>query len=293
MALVLGDAAQEVRAATQAVQGAVPSPAPGSNPAAAPGPRPTATGSAIRLPRAPRPRTRIEISEIEAQQQFADALRSAGLQLSGLPVMDGQRHYAPVEGNRGKQKSGAYMGFYDGGVPNGIVWNYKAGTRLTWKATGEAVPLSPEEHRRLAEQAAAARAADTWRRSERARTPPPSARRGCWRAPARRRRPMPICAARASPRCRPGLREDLRGNLIIPLRDTAGSLRNMQTILARPPKGGTDKLYQEGAQKTGTGFLLGTLRPGAARHRRGLRHRLERSTRPRACRWWSRSTPAT
>jgi phage/plasmid primase-like uncharacterized protein len=36
----------------------------------------------------------------------------------------------------------------------------------------------------------------------------------------------------------------------------------MQTILARSPKEGTDKLYQEGAQKTGTGFLIGTLRPG-------------------------------
>ncbi len=49
---------------------------------------------------------------------------------------------------------------------------------------------------------------------------------------------------------------------MIPLRDTAGALRNMQTILARPPKDGTDKLYQEGAQKSGTGFRIGMLQPG-------------------------------
>jgi len=154
------------------------------------------------------------------------------------------------------------MGFYDGGVPNGIVWNYKAGTRLTWKASGEAVPLSPEEHRRLAEQAAAARAANL--AAQRAREDA-AAQRTAWLLEGTR----PATPANAYLRRKgvtavaPGLREDLLGNLIIPLRDTAGSLRNMQTILARPPKAGTDKLYQEGAQKTGTGFLIGTLRPGA------------------------------
>ncbi|WP_052389258.1 MobF family relaxase [Belnapia moabensis] len=250
LALTLGAAAHEVRAAAQAVQGA-----------AAPGPRPTPE-SDIRLPHPARPRTRIGLSEIEAQQQFADALRSAGLRLQGLPIMDGQRHYAPVEGNRGRQKSGAYMGFYDSGLPNGIVWNYKAGTRLTWKATGAAVPLSPAEHRRLAEQAAAARAANLAAQQAREAA---AAQRTAWLLEGTR----PATPANAYLRRKgiievpPGLREDLLGNLVIPLRDPAGRLRNMQTILARPPREGTDKLYQEGAQKSGTGFLIGTLQPGA------------------------------
>ena len=245
LALVLGAAAQEVRAATQVMQGA------------AAGSAPTAPSS----PRPPRPRTRIAISQIEAQQQFADALRSAGLKLPGLPVMDGQRHYAPVEGNRGRQQSGAYMGFYDGGVPNGIVWNYKAGTRATWKATGDAVPLSPQEHRRLAEQAAAARAANL--AAQRAREDA-AAQRTAWLLEGTR----PATPANAYLRRKgvttipPGVREDLLGNTAIPLRDAAGHVRNMQTILARPSPAGPDKLYQEGAQKTGTSFRIGTPRPG-------------------------------
>ena len=39
-------------------------------------------------------------------------------------------------------------------------------------------------------------------------------------------------------------------------------LSENQHILVRPPREGTDKLYQEGAQKTGTSFLIGTPQPG-------------------------------
>ena len=76
-----------------------------------------------------------------------------------------QRHYVPVEGNRGRKRSGAYLGYYDDGVPNGIIWNYKAGARTKWKATGEYVPLSADESAALAAQAEATRAA---REAERA-----------------------------------------------------------------------------------------------------------------------------
>ncbi|MDO9711771.1 MobF family relaxase [Paracraurococcus lichenis] len=276
LAHALGEAAQGVRAAARAmpqapeavlpqvVSSPPPSPAPPPivvAPQPQPQPQPVAAGSGGARSPPVRPRRRVEISEIEAQQQFADALRTAGLKLDGLPVMDGQRHYAPVEGNRGRQKSGAYMGFFDSGVPNGIVWNYKAGTRSTWKARGETVPLPAAEARRLAEQATAARAAT---RAAQQTREDAAAQRTAWLLEGTR----PATPANAYLRRKgvtavpPGLREDLRGNLVIPLRDTAGHLRNMQTILARPPRDGTDKLYQEGAQKSGTGFLIGTLRPG-------------------------------
>ena len=87
-----------------------------------------------------KPRTQprmIQITELEAQQQFADALRAHGLRLKGLPIMDGKLHYAAVDGNRGREMSGAYKGFYDDARrPAGAIYNYKQGGFVgTWKVS--------------------------------------------------------------------------------------------------------------------------------------------------------------
>jgi phage/plasmid primase-like uncharacterized protein len=54
-----------------------------------------------------------------------------------------------------------------------------------------------------------------------------------------------------------GIYQDANGNLLVPLRDIDGEIRNVQTIT---PDG--KKLYLAGAQKMGTFHLLGELQPG-------------------------------
>ena len=55
-----------------------------------------------------------------------------------------------------------------------------------------------------------------------------------------------------------GLRQDRRGNLLVPMRDIDGRLWGLQTIT---PDGG--KLFMRGGRKQGTHALLGELQPGA------------------------------
>jgi conjugative relaxase-like TrwC/TraI family protein len=199
----------------------------------------------------------VRITEIEAQQQFADALRAHGLRLKGLPIMDGRLHYAPVDGNRGREMSGAYKGFYDDARrPAGAIYNYKQGGFVgTWKAHGETVPISDAE---LAARAArAAERMEAHRRERIERETAAAKTAGALMAaadPADAAHPYLIKKGIDAR----GVYQDTKGNLLVPLRDIDGELRNVQTIAAD----GT-KLYLAGAQKMGTFHLLGDLRPGA------------------------------
>jgi conjugative relaxase-like TrwC/TraI family protein len=208
------------------------------------------------LPHHEAPRRMVQITELEAQQQFADALRLHGLKLKGLPIMDGQLHYAAVEGNRGREQSGAYKGFYDDGRrPAGAIYNYKHGGFVgTWKAQGETVPISAEEHAERAAKAAERDAQNRRKRIERETA-------GAARANAM------ITAGKPAAASHPylvkkgvdavGIYQDAKGQLLVPLRNIEGEIRNVQTIDAD----GT-KLYLAGAQKMGTFHLLGELQPG-------------------------------
>jgi phage/plasmid primase-like uncharacterized protein len=55
-----------------------------------------------------------------------------------------------------------------------------------------------------------------------------------------------------------GLRQDRRGNLLVPIRDAEGRLWSVQTISATG-----QKLYLKGGRKQGMHAMLGELRPGA------------------------------
>jgi phage/plasmid primase-like uncharacterized protein len=200
----------------------------------------------------------VKISEVEAQQQFGDALRANGLRLKGLPIMDGKLHYAPVDGNRGAEKSGAYKGFYgDDRWPAGAIYNYKQGGFVgTWKAHGETVAVAPEE---LAERAARAAAKTEAQRLERIARETAAAKKAtgmiasAWPAPASH----PYLVAKGVEPI--GLYQDREGNLLVPLRAIDGDIRNIQTI---DPDG--SKMYMAGAQKQGTFHMLGEPRPGEA-----------------------------
>ena len=103
----------------------------------------------------------------DPQAEFADALHTAGLRLDGAPVMDGQLRRVPVEGDRAGERSGAYVGHLDG-HPAGYVENFKTGLKSNWKSQQPVAQVSAGDRARLAEEAAAHRAARATARGEQA-----------------------------------------------------------------------------------------------------------------------------
>ncbi len=89
----------------------------------------------------------------DPQAEFALALQDAGLQLKGLPIMDGKLHRVPVDGDKQGQKNGGYVGFMDG-HPAGYINNYKTGLENTWKSELPVNRLSESDRIRLEQEAA-------------------------------------------------------------------------------------------------------------------------------------------
>lgn len=93
------------------------------------------------------------ISEIAAQEQFADAIHAVGLDLEGaLPEMDGQRHYLRLGGAPCGRKQGLYQGYLDG-WPASFIKNSKTGEERKWKAEADRIAMTEAESAELARQA--------------------------------------------------------------------------------------------------------------------------------------------
>ncbi|WP_236718969.1 DUF5710 domain-containing protein, partial [Campylobacter fetus] len=75
-----------------------------------------------------------ENSNSNAIDEFKVALNNAGLNIDGEPIMDGKLHRVSVDGDRGNEKSGAYIGYLNG-HPAGYIQNYKAGIKENWKSS--------------------------------------------------------------------------------------------------------------------------------------------------------------
>jgi phage/plasmid primase-like uncharacterized protein len=204
------------------------------------------------------PRTRTQITEVEAQHQLREALAAAGFdtaRMKGMPILDGARHYAPLKEDKGKQQRGAYRAHYhaEGGRPAGAIWNHHTGEVRTWKADGKQIAISPEEAdriaRRLAEQVAQRERDQQHRESKGA-----MAAQKLWDAarPADAAHPY-LVAKGIGPE---GLRQDASGRLVVPLY-IDGKLVNAQTIT----EDGT-KRPQYGARKIGAHFVYGTPEDG-------------------------------
>lgn len=194
--------------------------------------------------------TRPPMSQSEALAEFTEALHRAGLRPRGPIRMDGQRHYSEVEGSRSKR--GFYVAHPDG-IPAGTIINHKTGERIDWTASRAPAAASPEDRARQSAQVAADRTA---RLAERQRGESQAARK----AEAALRQSKPATSshpylARKGVQAH-GLRQDRRGNLLVPMRDLNGKVWGVQTIA---PDGG--KLFAKGGRKQGTFALLG--RPGA------------------------------
>lgn len=210
----------------------------------------------------------VAIPEPDPKAEFAAALREAGLQIGGEPIMDGQLRRVPVDGDKGNEKSGAYVGFNDG-HPAGYINNYKAGIEQRWKSAQQSAALGAQDRARQAAEAAE-------RRQERAKerdaqfelvaaavdahlaagTPasaehPYLARKGVQAHGAT----IDTAGSIAMP---PGDAEPQQwskaGNLLIPVRDMDGNLMGAQSI---DPDG--RKSFPRGGRVMGGSYLLGDL----------------------------------
>ena len=226
------------------------------------GPRENETRKAVRAarramrPAAARPkqdRRQPPMSRTEIQAEFADALHRAGLRPKGAPIMDGRKHRAPVEGDRRGRLSGTYIGHLDA-HPAGYIHNFKTGEEIRWRASRSNKELTPEERATAREALAAQQAArDAQRRHQEAVVS--HAVSAVWN----RAKPVqthPYLARKGVEAH--GLRQNRRGELLVPMRDIDGRLWSVQTIT---PDGG--KLFRREGRKQGTHALLGDLQPGA------------------------------
>jgi putative DNA primase/helicase len=194
-------------------------------------------------------RDALTISALSPRDEFAAALKEAGLMLEGLPDMDGTLRRVRVEGESATKKSGSYVGFLDG-HPAGYINNFKTGVELNWKSqipvtavTGEVMAelrreatqrqAQREEQMRLTQAAAAAR-------SERvlAAGTVPSADHAYLKSKGLDGNPHHLTV-------------DRFGNLLLAAQDVDGKLRSLQRI--RPD--GT-KLFTKGGRMDGSHALL-------------------------------------
>ena len=175
----------------------------------------------------------------EAAREFGNVLREAGLLLEGLPDMDDRLHRVKVDGDRGRERSGAYVGHMDG-WPAGYVQNFRAGLRRNWKFSKGGLQLSDDEGRQL--QAETKRRQQA-REVERQRLHERTAARLCRMVRARGFRWAPpdhpyLVAKGLSASSRPLM--DRNGNLAILAYDIHGKLWSMQRIA---PDGGKRFLH--------------------------------------------------
>lgn len=183
--------------------------------------------------------------QMAPEQEFAQALREAGLIVDGLPIMDGKLHRVQVEGGRTNAKDGAYTGYLDG-RPAGFIENHKTGLRTNWKANGH--KLSQEA---MAEIKANAAMRQEARELERKEEQDRAAKRAYakWRN-AKGWAPDDQQYLKKKGVMSHGTKIDMHGSLLIPGRDSSGRIQTMQTIT---PEG---KLFEAGAKKQGAFHLI-------------------------------------
>lgn len=191
----------------------------------------------------------------DPQEEFLEALTSAGLVIDGLPVMDGRRHRVPVADGKKGNKDGVYRGFLDGVKPGGWFINYHRAENdkdiTRWKAsgdgTGEADPLARVHIRAVMRQSQddTARAQATLYANRTA-----SAQALYNRLPAVD--PAHGYLVRKGITATPELRQTRNGALVVPFYDAGGQFRTLQYI---PPDG--EKYLFKDAPKSGHFLVVG------------------------------------
>ena len=192
--------------------------------------------------------------EADPKDEFAAAIRRAGLVLPGEPIMDGKLHRVAVVDGKPTARDGAYVGFTDG-KPSGFIQNFRAGTKETWSTEGK--ELSPQERAHMSAQMELAklqRAADLAVQHESTAAKVVAK----WD----RLTDVPLSGENAY-LVRKGVEaHGVKFNgeqLVVPARDAEGKLWTLQSIAAEP---GGAKMFEKGGRKTGHFHLIGEPKPG-------------------------------
>ncbi|MDL2315602.1 ssDNA-binding domain-containing protein [Desulfovibrio sp. OttesenSCG-928-A18] len=165
------------------------------------------------------------VRTLPPQEEFAQALEQAGLDLRGKsPIMDGQIHRVPLIGRNGGELDGAYCGFLDE-RPAGWMQNFSAGEKTTWVATG---------HTLTKEQIEAQRAEIARKREERQRLVLEQQQKTAreahteWIAHDWAADDNPYLQAKGVPAF--GVREDVDGTLLVPVMTVDKELRGLKEV---------------------------------------------------------------
>lgn len=179
-------------------------------------------------------------STVSPAEEFGQRLQEAGLELDGLPVLDGNIHRVPVTGKT-KGRDGAYQGFTDG-RPAGWFENHVTGEREKWVYSEHALrPEQLDELRQNAElkkaqnkelqvakqEQAAKRCYAIWKNEE-----------NSWA-----QADQSYLASKGVSAF--GVKSDKQGNLLIPGRDVDGKIHTLQTISSEA------KRFERNARKQG------------------------------------------
>jgi len=182
-----------------------------------------------------------------AHDAFTAAMATAGLAMhKGTPEGDGSLHRYRVADDKPGSLNGWYVLHLDG-LPFGAFGSWKTGQSLSWHQEADQ-PMSDAERRSLAARMAAAKAA---RDAEQAKVQVATRERASklWNRakPANNAHPYLVRKQVGAF----GIRE-LGGRLVIPLRDTDGTLHSLQFI-----NGEGDKRFISGGRKRGCYCAIG------------------------------------
>ena len=185
----------------------------------------------------------------DIQESFRKTCLEAGLQLDDCPVMDGQLRRVRVDGDRGSKRSGAYAGYLDGAVPAGFIQNWKTGEKITWKHEGPSLSVLQkadirEQVMKNQELRAALR---TKKQLEIAKTC-----RHEWNQLGTVKEDHPYLQKKQIKAY--GLKQNAKGQLVVPLRDTEQQIWSLQSI----NKYG-NKMFIEGGRKQECFHMLGAM----------------------------------
>jgi len=184
----------------------------------------------------------------DPQEEFLEALTSAGLVIDGLPVMNGRRQRVPVvEGKKGN-RDGVYRGFLDGVRPGGWYINYHRAENdkdvTNWKGSGREGKADPVA--RLHIKAAMQQARDDAARKQAALYARQTASAKALYARLPAADPAHAYLVRKGITFADDVRQTRNGALVVPFYDVNGGFRTLQYI---PPDG--EKYLYKDAPKSG------------------------------------------
>lgn len=191
---------------------------------------------------------------LDPQVEFASALKAAGLQVEGLPVMNGKMQRVQTTDDRPGQSSGAYVGYLDG-KPSGFIQNFKTGLKENWTVDG--MQLSPEDQAQLQAQAALIkqqRAAEIAEMQGRVAEKVGPRFEALPETPSTPNKYLGRKGVEAH-----GVKFEGE-NVVVPMRDVDGKLWSIQRI---SPDAEAPKMFEKGGKKLGTMHVIGEIKPGS------------------------------